>query len=44
LGKDMPGKSLWRIPALGRILSGLLAGLNQLLTLSDFSRGDVFRD
>ena len=27
-----------------RVLSGLLAGLNRLLELGDFSRGDVFRD
>jgi len=26
------------------LLRGLLAGLNKLLQLSDFSRGDVFRD
>jgi len=29
---------------LRRILRDLLAGLNELLKLSDFSRGDVFRD
>jgi len=27
-----------------RVLRGLLAGLNEILKLSDFSRGDVFRD
>jgi len=33
-----------RVNRAGRLLRDLLAGLNQLLKLSDFSRGDVFRD
>ena len=43
-GGASPSSRTLRLSWLRRMLRNVLVGLNDILKLSDFSRGDVFRD